>query len=78
MCPTLALNGSLDKQVDSKRNLEAVKKGLLNSKHETVEYEGLNHLFQHCKTGAMTEYSQIEETISPEVLGKIVSWIKSL
>lgn len=78
VCPTLALNGSLDKQVDSKRNLEAVKKGLLNSKHETVEYEGLNHLFQHCKTGAMTEYSEIEETISPEVLGKIVSWIKSL
>lgn len=78
VCPVLALNGTLDMQVDSKRNLEAIKNGLSAGKHEAVEYEGLNHLFQHCKTGSMTEYSEIEETIAPEVLGKIVSWIKSL
>lgn len=78
VCPVLALNGTLDMQVDSKRNLEAIRSGLTGSKHEAVEYERMNHLFQHCKTGSMTEYSEIEETIAPEVLGKIVSWIKSL
>ncbi|MGM9713262.1 MAG: alpha/beta hydrolase [Prevotella sp.] len=78
VCPVLALNGTLDMQVDSKRNLEAINRGLTGSKHETVEYESLNHLFQHCKTGSMTEYNEIEETIAPEALAKITSWIKSL
>jgi len=36
---------------------------------------GLNHLFQHAKTGAVTEYAAIEETFSPEVLEKIAAWI---
>ena len=29
------------------------------------ELPGLNHLFQTCKTGAPSEYAQIEETIAP-------------
>ena len=37
-----------------------------------------SHLFQHCTTGHPNEYSQIEETISPEVLQDIAQWIKSL
>jgi len=39
-----------------------------------VPQEGLNHLFQHCKTGQLTEYGEIEETISPEVLKIIIEW----
>ena len=39
------------------------------------EYPGLNHLFQHCTTGLPTEYSQIEETISEEVLKDIAQWL---
>jgi hypothetical protein len=35
----------------------------------------LNHLFQNCETGAVSEYGQIEETISPEVLEIISEWI---
>ena len=42
------------------------------------EYPGLNHLFQHAKTGATTEYGTIEETISPEVLSDIVAWLQNL
>ena len=36
---------------------------------------GLNHLFQHAKTGMLTEYSAIEETMSPDVLEKVAAWI---
>jgi len=35
----------------------------------------VNHLFQTCETGAVTEYSQIEETISPAVLEILKDWI---
>jgi len=37
--------------------------------------EGLNHLFQHCTTGATLEYRDIEETFAPEVLEKIIDWL---
>lgn len=79
--PVLAVNGSLDLQVSAKENLAGIKKSLekAENKHfETVELEGLNHLFQTAKTGNPAEYSQITETFSPKVLDKISSWILSL
>lgn len=76
--PTLAINGSKDFQVPAKENLEAIKKSLTkagNKNFETVEFEGLNHLFQECKSGAFSEYAEIEQTISPKVLEKMSEWI---
>ena len=75
-CPVLALNGKKDTQVEYKQNLEVLENGLTNCSHETVAYDNLNHLFQHCTNGSIVEYHQIEETISQEVLDKITSWIK--
>ena len=78
-CPVLALNGSLDCQVLPKSNLSAIRQlSTLNSHLSTKEYPGLNHLFQHAQTGAATEYGNIEETISEEVLRDIVTWLQSL
>lgn len=77
-CPVLALNGTKDTQVDCVSNLGALEKGLTNCLHVLKQMPDLNHMFQHCKTGSVVEYQQIEETISPEVLGVIVDWIKSL
>jgi len=78
-CPVFALNGDLDCQVISSQNLPAIRSLLPSSKKNLVkEYPSLNHLFQHCTTGHPNEYSQIEETISPEVLQDIAQWIKSL
>ena len=78
-CPVFALNGDRDCQVISSLNLTAIERLLPKSKHNLIkEYPGLNHLFQHCTTGLVAEYSQIEETISPEVLSDIVHWINSL
>jgi pimeloyl-ACP methyl ester carboxylesterase len=77
-CPVLALNGEKDLQVPAKTNLAAIKKALTegeNENFETRELKDLNHLFQHCKTGAVSEYAEIEETISPEVLEIISDWI---
>jgi hypothetical protein len=34
------------------------------------ELPGLNHLFQHCKTGALAEYAQIKETFAPGSKGE--------
>ncbi|MEN9487138.1 MAG: hypothetical protein RIR56_826 [Bacteroidota bacterium] len=76
--PVLALNGSKDFQVPAKDNLAAIKKSLTkagNKNFETVELEGLNHLFQECKTGAFSEYADIEQTISPKALEKMSAWI---
>lgn len=78
-CPVMALNGSKDVQVEAHNNLSALRKGLKpNKKNLIKEYEGLNHLFQHCTTGQTTEYRLIEETFAPEVMQDIVDWIKAL
>lgn len=78
-CPVMAVNGSKDVQVDAHDNLSALRKGLKpNKKNLIKEYEGLNHLFQHCTTGQTTEYRLIEETFAPEVMQDVVDWIKAL
>ncbi|MFG6386292.1 MAG: alpha/beta hydrolase [Muribaculaceae bacterium] len=74
--PVFALNGSLDTQVNSTDNLAVIKKNM--PKAVTKEYPGLNHLFQHATTGEITEYADITETISPEVLADICSFIKCI
>ena len=78
-CPVFALNGDRDWQVISSLNLTAIERLLPKSKKNLIkEYPGLNHLFQHCTTGLMNEFRQIEETISPEVLSDIAEWINGL
>ncbi len=77
-CPVLALDGSKDVQVPPKEDLEAIKKALEeggNKNFETLELNGLNHLFQTAETGSPSEYGKIEETISPKALKVIGDWI---
>ena len=77
-CPVLALNGTLDMQVDPESNLGALRSGLSGNPSNTVEaVEGVNHLFQHCRTGMTDEYRGIEETIAPEVLETLVAWFST-
>jgi uncharacterized protein len=78
-CPVLAVNGEKDLQVPPKENLEAIKSALLkggNTKVTTIEFPGLNHLFQECKTGLPAEYSTIEQTFSPIAMSEILKWIQ--
>ena len=75
-CPVLALNGTKDRQVNSEENL-ALLRNKLSGKKEILAIEGVNHLFQHCKTGDASEYKDIEETFAPEALNSILAWLKS-
>ncbi len=74
--PVMALNGNRDTQVECTRNLGALRAGLPDGRDNVIEEKaGLNHLFQHCRTGEASEYKTIEETFSPEVLAQIAGWV---
>lgn len=78
-CPVLAVNGDKDLQVPAKENLTAIRAALEkggNKNVTTKELPGLNHLFQECKTGAPSEYAQIEQTFSPKAMEEITQWIQ--
>ncbi len=85
-CPVMAVNGSLDSQVIPSLNLVAIAEklpegsadGEFGGKNFVKEYASLNHLFQHCTTGAPTEYRGIEETMSEELLADIAAWIREI
>jgi pimeloyl-ACP methyl ester carboxylesterase len=77
-CPVLALNGEKDLQVPAKENLAEIEKAVKaggNGNVTTIEFPGLNHLFQPCKTGTPSEYAAIETTIAPEALKAMGDWI---
>jgi pimeloyl-ACP methyl ester carboxylesterase len=76
--PTLALFGSLDIQVLSSQNLPEMERVFAEAgkkNYKVVEFDGLNHMFQHATTGAMSEYAEIENTIEEHVLTTISDWI---
>jgi uncharacterized protein len=74
--PVLVLNGSLDVQVPAKENLVAARGALKNNRNATViELPGMNHLLQDAKTGAPSEYNDIEETMSPTAIKIITDWL---
>lgn len=79
-CSVLALNGEKDLQVDAGQNLPPIMKALEaggNNDYSIVKLPRLNHLFQTSKTGAMSEYSVIEETFAPVALKMIADWIEA-
>lgn len=77
-CPVLALNGEKDIQVLPDENLARIQECLKKAGNESVRIEKIpntNHLFQTCKTGMPSEYSNIDETMSPAVLTLVTEWI---
>ena len=77
-CPVLALNGEKDLQVAADANLPAIRDALAaggNNRVKTITLPGLNHLFQRCRTGAVNEYAEIDETINPAALAAISDWL---
>ncbi|WP_417449371.1 alpha/beta hydrolase family protein [Kordiimonas sp.] len=76
--PVLALNGTLDQQVDAEENLGGMRAAFDGKADATVmQLEGLNHMFQTAKTGGLDEYMAIEETFAPAALDIIASWINT-
>jgi len=77
-CPVLAINGEKDVQVPARENLRGIEETLMaagNNDCKVKELPGLNHLFQTADTGAMSEYAEIEETMSPVVLETIANCV---
>ncbi len=75
-CPVLALNGDWDFQVDAEANLNAISDAIPNA--TVIKYPRLNHLFQESATMAESfDYGTIQQTIAPQVLDDITSWIHS-
>ena len=78
-CPVMVINGTKDTQVRPRLNLDRIRNLLPHNRKNMIrEYDGLNHLFQHCTTGYADEYGAIEETMSEEVMKDIAGWINSL
>lgn len=80
-CPVLALNGTLDMQVNSTANLAAISNDLKkagNKNIKVIPMTGLNHLFQQAKTGSVTEYAANSETVNPLALQTVSGWISRL
>jgi pimeloyl-ACP methyl ester carboxylesterase len=77
-CPVLIVNGEKDLQVEPAQNVGEIEKALKQAGNKDVTVHilpGMNHLFQTCTTGSPTEYSTIEETMSPTALQTIGDWI---
>jgi len=77
-CPVFAINGGKDIQVVADVNLQKIVQQLNiggNRKVTIKKYPELNHLFQRCNAGLVSEYAWIEETLSPEVLNDITNWV---
>ena len=78
ICPVLALNGSLDTQVDAAQNLPAIVAALEaghNQDYAVFKLARLNHLFQTATTGTMAEYGRIQETCSLRLLNTLSAWL---
>ena len=80
-CPTLALIGSKDMQVSADHNISGFRAALHAAPtqvYKVKEIEGVNHLFQHSRTGKPSEYGQLGETFAHEVLVLMRDWMKSI
>jgi len=77
-CPVLSLIGEKDVQTLPEEISHAIENALENGRCKNYRVEiikNLNHLFQQCETGAISEYVQIEETFDVVVMKQIARWI---
>jgi len=70
--PVLALHGDLDFIVSPEQNR---KKEVPHKDYTSILFPNVNHMFQTCKTGSISEYASIEETTAPQVLHTMSKWI---
>ncbi|MGW4767433.1 alpha/beta hydrolase family protein [Nocardia sp. NPDC004278] len=74
--PVLAFFGTKDLQVLATQNEPPMRDHLAADPDATVHvFPGLNHLMQPANSGLPSEYTTIETTISPEVLGYVTAWL---
>lgn len=74
-CPVIGFWGSLDVQVSSE-NAKYLK--ALIPKSEIKVFEGINHLMQPAKTGAIQEYEQEPKVIRADVVQWLITRLRKL
>ncbi|PZO10878.1 MAG: alpha/beta hydrolase [Lysobacteraceae bacterium] len=80
-CPVLALVGEKDLQVPPAENLEGIRLALERGKNPratVLQLPGINHNLQTARTGKLSEYLLIEETVDPSVLALMSKWMKDI
>ena len=76
--PFLVINGGKDVQVPALSNQEGFKKAMSAisiGKSTFYVLEGANHLFQQCKECNLSEYASLEQTLDPQIMTWVTSWI---
>lgn len=76
--PVFALFGENDLQVSAKEEAPVMRAALRHPRSQVQVIGGLNHLFQPSQTGLLSEYDQIDTTISVDVLNRVSAWIDAL
>ena len=75
-CPALAVFAGRDLQTPPHHHLPNVRKALAaNPRASLVVLPDLNHFLQTARTGAVSEYGDIDETLAPEVIDTVCDWI---
>jgi pimeloyl-ACP methyl ester carboxylesterase len=78
-CPTLVVFAGRDLQTPPHHHAPNVRQALAGNPRATlVELPGLNHFLQTARTGAVSEYGDIEETLAPEVIATVCEWIAKI
>jgi len=76
-CPVLSIIGDKDVQVVPVNNA-AIENALLaggNNNYTIHIPNNINHMMQHCETGLISEYAEIDEDFNQEILTLITNWI---
>jgi pimeloyl-ACP methyl ester carboxylesterase len=76
--PVLGLYGGKDVQVVADQNESALRDALEReggTNLDIVVFPDANHLFQASRTGAVSEYTTLEPSFTPEFLPTLVDWV---
>lgn len=79
-CPVLSIIGEKDVQVVPENN-KAIEKHLIrggNTNFLIATPMGINHMFQRCETGLISEYEKLDEDFNQEILELILEWLNKI
>ncbi len=78
-CPVLAVFAERDLQTAPAWHAPPVRAALAgNPLARVIELAGLNHFLQQARTGAPSEYGDIDETLSPDAIASVLDWVDTV
>jgi hypothetical protein len=79
-CPVLVVFGGLDLQAPPSWHAPPIRAALAAHPGLTtvVELPGLNHFLQTARTGAISEYADLEETLAPAAITTVRDWLLAM